>query len=161
MTGPLREFVEAVDRRVQKMFRRKGEVLPFYHIIDGQGADVILPMPPGDRDAAMIIVRAGFVVMDVRRYVLVIESWLKSPAADDANGEKLKAYMQNNSLADLPGSKEVVMYAAEDENEGALMAQREIIRKAGRPTLGPLEIHAFDGAEGRMIGMLPRKGTVQ
>jgi hypothetical protein len=45
--------------------------------------------------------------------------------------------------------------AAAIENEGLLMAQREIIRHGNKAMLGRLQISTFDGAEGRMVGLLP------
>ena len=56
---------------------------------------------------------------------------------------------------------EVILICAEDEREGMLMATREIIRSDTDVHLGALRILQANGMEDRMIGLLPRKGTVQ
>lgn len=82
-------------------------------------------------------------------------------AQDDAASEQLRSYMQEHSLEHLPGRKEVLLFSAEDQAEGSIMAMRDIIRPArGRARLGPLDLKAGHGTlEGRMVGLLPPAGT--
>lgn len=54
------------------------------------------------------------------------------------------------------------MFMAEDEEAGALLGRRPILRAPPQPPrLGPLEILAPWEAHGRLIGMLPRRRAQQ
>jgi hypothetical protein len=66
------------------------------------------------------------------------------------------------TLADHPDRVEIVILSGEDETAGWCTARRVIIRpQHGKPYLGPLEIDVFEVSEGRMVGLLPQRGTRQ
>jgi hypothetical protein len=52
------------------------------------------------------------------------------------------------------------MLQGEDEQEGMLSGRRNIIRGKGKPKLGPLQIERFNNSQGRMVGLLPKRGTM-
>jgi hypothetical protein len=54
-----------------------------------------------------------------------------------------------------------VLLVGEDATEPLVMFQRKINRDGDRVWLGPLVDISPDGAQGRMIGLLPVKGTKQ
>jgi hypothetical protein len=76
-----------------------------------------------------------------------------------------------NGLSEHPDRVEVVQIQGEEHEYGRIIASRAIIRpRIGRPHLGPLEMvndlpfiprDAVVQSEGRMVGMLPVRGTRQ
>ena len=70
---------------------------------------------------------------------------------------------QHEGLAEAPGRIEALIFSAEDAQEGMLVAHREIKRdRNGRLRLEPLIFNeGIKKSKGRMIGMLPEKGTQQ
>lgn len=60
MTDTLHDFVLAADRKIEKMFRHQGRVLPMFHFVDGAGEHGVSPAPSiENRDLAAEIVRAN------------------------------------------------------------------------------------------------------
>jgi hypothetical protein len=55
------------------------------------------------------------------------------------------------------------MFQAEDNEAGLITGHREIVRpKNGKPYLGPLQMMPSGmQSEGRLVGLLPRKGSLQ
>jgi len=161
----LREFVETASANIDKVFRRTGTVRPMWHAVARDGEELICPPPNPDKDIATAMLRALFELRDVVRYIFVDEAWIVEAWGPDATPEQHEAVrlaMITGATAS-PHRKEVVMLCAEDHAEGSLMARRMIIRPAsGRPTLGPLEFDPRGGmVQGRFLGLLPRKATLQ
>ena len=140
-----------------KVFKIKGRLLPMFDAFTATGERLIFPVPSGDKDSSLAIVRALFKLRNVTRCVYIDEAWML-----DAATEADQAFAQSESLATHPRRIEVVMYAAEDET-GHLHGYRRIIRpRHGKARLGELQINDFGGTyEGRFIGMLPVRGTRQ
>jgi hypothetical protein len=158
----MRAFVETISKTIEKLFDRQGLILPMYHVIERDGTVSVLPAPARDKDASVALVRAFFEICRPQRYLFVDEAW--TVMATDADIAQLEAYVQRvGSLKDHPQRIEVVMFQVEDRDEGQLTASRRIVRPAkGKPRLGPLEFD--DGpssSEGRMVGLLPREGSLQ
>jgi len=160
MIDTLRDFIIKTDAKVTQIFDNAGEILPMWHSITESGEHKIVPSPPFDKDIAALLMRAYFELNDVVRYVFVNEAWqLYAPAgfSDDELHE-----IARHGLSDHPNRIEALMYQAEDET-GMLTAQRVITRpgNGNRPKLGPLEFMEPAHFEGRFVGMLPMRGTLQ
>jgi hypothetical protein len=78
----------------------------------------------------------------------------------EENDELIK-YAREKGLAGHPDRVEIVVFSAEDENEGQLAAHRLIIRGNGKPTLGPLLFMDETMSSSRLVGLLPRRATLQ
>lgn len=157
----LRQFLDERAEVVARMFHDIGRINRMYHVVDGEGRQVIMPAPPGDKDTSVAMTRVMFEVFRVRRYVMFDEGWTvmsENPGEADLAVE----HARTRSLETFPGRKEVLLIVAEDEDEGQIMASREIIRPArGKARLGPLEVWDTGVSEGRMVGLLPSRGTRQ
>lgn len=151
----LRKFVEHVASRAEYMFKKQGQLSPMYHAIDADGNNYVLAGPPGTKDEAVAQVKAFLQACGAVRVAFIDEAWTLSGEGGDVE----EAYRSGKSIRNHPNRIEVVMISAEDQNEGMLMATREIIRHGNRAVLGKLRIQDFDGVEGRMVGLLPRTTT--
>lgn len=159
---PLRTFVEIVIEAASRSFERNGCLRPFWHAVTAAGEHMILPPPDGfDKDMATVLVRAVFEARDVVRYAFVDEAWIiqKTTATEDADEvERLRRQME--TIQDHPDAREILLVSAEDQQEGFVLARRHIERGAdGKVKLAPLQFIDLEikSAEGRMVGMLPRK----
>jgi hypothetical protein len=156
----LDQLIERASAFADDAIKHTGEVAPIWHMVTAKGETIIELTPPGDRDCALMILRTLMELMDVVRYVHISEGWMRGrdkPISDEEM-EKIKRHGVRND----PKRIEVVLIAAEDYEAGYVMTTREIIRpKKGKPYLGPLVEFPQGHSEGRMIGMLPMRGTVQ
>jgi hypothetical protein len=140
-----------------------------WHAVTAKGDNLIQPHPVlFDKDAAMEMIRLWFNLMDVIRYVYISEAWtLERPDISEAELAKI----DREGLANHPDRIEVVQIQGEDSEYGQIVAHRLIIRpRTDKPHLGPLKteidipgvpIGARVQSEGRMVGLLPVRGTVQ
>ncbi len=158
-TLTLRDFITAIDRNVVKIFERNGVIEPMWHCITASGEHRIELSPAVDKDLAAILMRVYFVLHNVTRYAFIDEAWTLMLPLGFSDAEIRE--IARRGLADHPGRVEVLMYQVEDES-GALTAHRNIIRAGGgKPTLGPLTFFETKESEGRFIGLLPQRGTMQ
>jgi hypothetical protein len=156
----LKDFVTTADSSTVRIFKMVGKMLPMYHVVDGDGDELVFPSPDCDKDTAVRAVRAVLKRVRATRVLYIDEAWVVSSDGDEDKARAMETHQSGGGgLEHYPGRMEVVLYVAEDEDEGALMARREITRDAdGTPTLGPLVFYeAFGRHEGRMAGMLPRR----
>ena len=159
ITTSLQDFIKFVDRRIVAIFKSTGVLYPMWHAITETG-DHRIVTPPGDKDTASALMRAYFDLNDVVRYVFVDEAWTFMAPADISPTELNR--IMKAGLEDHPGRVEVVMYQAEDARAGSATAHRVIVRPSrGKPVLGPLSFFETTQSEGRFVGMLPQRGTVQ
>ena len=152
-TVPLRKFVEHAAERASRVFNRAGEFLPMYHYIDRDGKDFVVPAPPTqDKDAAVAIVRAVLEACGATRVAFLDEAWMLDAQRSGFDFEQAN----RDGISKHPDRIEVLLISAEDQNEGLVMASREIIRHDNRVVLGKLKFMP-DGGElqGRMVGLLP------
>jgi hypothetical protein len=160
----LRLMIERASRHVEGIFQATGHILPMWHAIKSNGKHIIMPAPEtDDKDTAAAIMRALFELEDVVCCLFIDEAWIIE-AHNAGDARKLNEWIaQGHGARDHPNRYEVVVFAAEDANS-MLTARRPIIRPAhGKPKLGPLQIDDMRGVQssGRMVGMLPRRATVQ
>jgi hypothetical protein len=160
----LREMIEHASAWAEKRFAKTGEIAPIWHAIKADGQDLVLPAPPGlSKDLATVLARAVFEVENVERCVLINEAWTARGIGEEAT-QRVQAWLDthNGSIHDYPDRVEVVMFVGEDASEGMITAHREIKRpKNGKPRLGPLQfLEGFSSVQGRIVGMLPRRGAV-
>lgn len=156
----LRRMIDAVSRFAETEFARTREIVPMFHAITATGQTVIEPWPVYlGKDAAAALMRQFFAAADVVRYVYVNEAWtLDIVGLPEAEQRRIIA----TGCADHPQRKEVVMISGEDRDCGQMLANRPIVRPSiGAPYLGPLTLDQFPQSEGRMVGMLPVRGTRQ
>jgi hypothetical protein len=160
-TSDLRSLIELASTGAEASFAKHGGLAPFWHCVDAAGAlHLVVPPPIDDKDFSAAIMKCFMEEHDIVRYCVVDEAWI-ALLTDDAEAREFLS--SGRGVASHPLRKEVVMFSAEDES-GMLTAQREILRPSGRPPrLGPLVINDMQGwsGEGRLVGMLPRRGTVQ
>jgi hypothetical protein len=153
----LRSLIELASAGAEASFAKHGSLAPFWHCINAAGTlHLVVPPPIDDKDFSAAIMKYFMKENDIVRYCLVDEAW----TALLPNEEEARKVVR---VSDHPLRKEVVMFSAEDES-GMLTAQRAILRPSGQPPrLGPLVINDMQGwtGEGRLVGMLPRRGTVQ
>jgi hypothetical protein len=164
----LRGMIDYASKFCERQFAKKGVISPMWHAVMSSGEWMYLPGPRVSKDLAVALIRATFETNDVVRYVFIDEAW--TLVKKDIGKDEL-AQIDAHGLRDHPGRVEVVMISAEDCDTGMFMAQRRIIRPArGRPYLDKLEMmidpttRDDDGAfssEGRMTGLLPKRGTRQ
>jgi hypothetical protein len=153
----LDQLIERASAFADDAMKQTGEVAPIWHMVTAKGETIIELTPPGDRDCALMILRTLMELMDVVRYVHISEGWMRGPISDEEM-ERIKRHGVRND----PKRIEVVLIATEDYEAGYVMTTREIIRlKRGKPYLGPLVEFPRGHSEGRMVGLLPLRGTMQ
>jgi hypothetical protein len=164
----LRRMLDHASGFCDMAFAKKGEIAPMWHAITSTGGTIIEPHPTYlGKDMAAAMIRAVFDYADVVRYVYVGEAWTLQRMIRPEEHEEIF----RKGLAEHPDRVEVVQLQGEDHEYGQIIGQRKIIRPAGgKPYLGPLQmIHdlpfvpqgATVQSEGRMVGMLPVRGTRQ
>jgi hypothetical protein len=164
----LRAMLAHASAFCEKHFALKGEIAPMWHAITSDGRTVIEPHPVElGKDLAAAMMRTFFDLRDVVRYVYIGEAWTLDRMIKPEEYEEIF----RKGLSEHPDRVEVVQLQGEDRDYGQIIAARKIIRpKKGKPYLGPLEDindlpHIPAGAsvqsEGRMVGMLPVRGTRQ
>ena len=151
----------------ETVFRKKGEVAPMWHAIRANGEQIIEAHPMWlGKDLANGLIRAQFDLLDVVRYIYIGEAWTLVRQTGLAKVPGEIEQIKRTGIADHPDRVEVVMIQGEDKEAGQIIALREIIRTGKKPKLGPLEFTFEPGSEagsseGRMVGMLPARGTKQ
>jgi hypothetical protein len=149
----LRKFVRDASHRAEKIFRRKRELFPMWHVVRADGTVMLLPQPSPDKNFTIAMIKALFTTIPVRRYVYIDEAW-------SAVAESEEDARRDEDLSMRPDREEVVIFSAEYVQLGSLTAVRKIVRPPGRrPRLGSLEF--LDLVEGRFAGLLPRTGGLQ
>jgi hypothetical protein len=161
----LEQLIDKASSFAEIMMREKGEVAPIWHMITEGGEELIELTPPlENKDLAIALMKAAFEWLNVVRYVHFTEAWTL-----DYRGEKARKIsadeMQkivDEGVRNHPDRVEVVMFQAEDNETGLITGHREIIRDKGKPHLGPMiRFPTNTSSEGRLVGMLPRKGRLQ
>lgn len=151
----LRKMIESASEAAGELFERQGGLHPFWHCVSRSGDHDLVPAPRElNKEAAAILMRAFMRERDTVRCCFVSEAWNVREKRDEAGALKLR------DLSAHPRREEVVMFMAEDEEAGAMLGRRPILRD-GRPRLGPLEILAPSETQGRFTSMLPRRGPLQ
>jgi hypothetical protein len=163
MSDVLEALIRQASACVEPVFLAKGELYPMWHLVMRGGEERIMPSPSHDKRNAPLMMRAYFEQESVVRYVFMNEAWILETL--NADEKEIREYLRahDGSIEAHPLAKEIVMFSAEDIDEGQLTARRPIIRlKVGLPPkLGPLVFEKRSGRmEGRMIGLLPRKERV-
>jgi hypothetical protein len=155
----LREMFDGASDWAFKCFKQTGGIVQFWFVATANGEHFAVPPPlPQDPDASVILIRALFSMRDVIRYVFVSEAWTVDTT--DANEAEIARRL---GARNHPRRVEVVAFSGEDHESRNLTARRRIIRpQNAKPYLGPLEWdEPWDQSEGRIVGLLPIKGTVQ
>jgi hypothetical protein len=163
----LREMLAFTSGQCDKIFARTGVIYPMWHAITSAGETIIERPAFGDKDFAVAMIRALFDLKDVVRYVFVDEAWTLNRMVRPDEDEKIR----REGIANHPDRVEVLMIQGEDRECGQIMLHRNIIRPAsGKPYLGPLQSlddlpfipqGAGVQSEGRLVGLLPVRGTRQ
>jgi len=164
----LRRMLDCASDFCERHFAKKGEIAPMWHAVCSDGQTIIEPHPTYlGKDMAAAMIRSFFDLRDVIRYVYIGEAWTLNRMIRPEEQEEIF----RKGLSEHPDRVEVVQIQGEDHEYGQIIASREIIRpEHGRPYLGPLLMvsdlpHVPRGAtiqsEGRMVGMLPVRGTRQ
>lgn len=157
----LNEMIEVASRVAEKMLRTKGEVRPMWHAIMADGDNLLVPAPHPDKDTAVALIRALFEIKNVVRYVFVDEAWVvigRGPIPDE-----VRAWLGEHGARAHPGRIDAVMFTGEDGESGKQISSfRRILRPPqGKARLGPMEHYsAGREQEGRLIGLLPRRGAL-
>jgi transcriptional regulator with XRE-family HTH domain len=161
----LQEFVTGCSEAAANVFQLRGHISPMWHCVTRAGEHMITPSPSDNKDTAVALLRAAFELHDVVRYVFIDEAWqvnVTGRLGEDAEALSARGRKLGGTLQDHPERVEVLLLAGEDETAGMCTARRVIIRPPhGKAYLGPLEIDTPGFSEGRMIGLLPQRGTRQ
>jgi hypothetical protein len=154
----LRRLIELVSACAEAAFRKHHELAPLWHCIDRDGAMHVVAAPDESKNTAAILMRAFMQVHDIIRYCYAAEAWTVTGERD------LDRYLaRGGKVEHHPNRQEIITFSAEDES-GQMTAHRLILRRIGKdPRLGPLVVNDMQGwsSEGLLVGMLPRRGTVQ
>jgi hypothetical protein len=160
ITPQTREMIETASQAVERLFARRGELAPVYFVEHNGGRLDIVPAPPCSKDEAVALMRAYFAIHNVTRYVFVDEAWrVTIPRSPDAAATE--SFCREHGVSAHPDRVEMILFVAEDEL-GIINAYRAIMRRGRKSSLGPLEYDPEGGTyEGRMMGLLPARGTKQ
>jgi hypothetical protein len=164
----LRRMLDYASEFCDRQFAKKGEIAPMWHAITSSGETIIEPHPTYlGKDKAAAMIRSFFDLRDVVRYVYIGEAWTLNRMIKPEEQEEIF----RNGLSEHPDRVEVVQIQGEDHVYGQIIASREIFRpRVGKPYLGPVQMvndlpfiprGAAVTSEGRMVGMLPVRGTRQ
>jgi len=161
----LHEFITGCSDAAAKVFHLRGHLSPMWHAVTRAGEHLMTPSPSDDKDTAVALMRAMFELSDVVRYVFIDEAWQVEVArrpGEDVDALTARSRKLGGSLKDHPDRVEIVVLNGEDEIAGICVARRVIHRPPhGKAYLGPLEIATPASSEGRMVGLLPQRGTRQ
>jgi hypothetical protein len=150
------QLVKYAARKVEKLWKRQGEIHAMYHYVRSNGTHGVIAAPvtaDADKDVIVAFARAVFKTEDVVAYVFVTEIW----EAIVLDGEK----KPEGSLEHVAGRTEHVMLMGEDD-KGMVYGKMEINRPKGRePYLSLLKFDRPGDMEGRMVGLLPQRGSKQ
>lgn len=158
------KLIEFASRQIRKQFDKVGRVFPMYHYVRADGQQALFTPPPFYKTKEQMVAHARslFKEDNAVAFVFITEAWTLDQATSREDIEV--TYQLYGSLENVPGRKEIVLLSAEDQN-GMLQGQMEIIRpKNQKPYLGALEVFGREpgsGIEGRMVGLLPQRGTMQ
>lgn len=154
----LRGFLEEAAKRAEKIFHKHGKLNPIWHYVDRKGDHHVAPAPNTDKDTAVAIMRALFELLGVTRCVFMDEAYIVDRKIAPDMDKAVRA-ATTTGLANFPGRQEVLMFSAEDQTEGHLMARCYIERApgGGKAKLGPLIIETEGVMEGRLVGVLPMR----
>jgi hypothetical protein len=152
----LRAMIEAASVWADDRFAQYGEITPMWHIVTGDGREMILQPPPVDKDVGARIMRAALRKLDAIRCVFIDEAWTVEVKLDDAAEVER---IEREGAATHPRRVEMLMFAGEDQM-GQLIGTRPIERPpGGKAYLGPIEIESSPVSHGRFVGMLPPRGA--
>ena len=133
------------------IFNETGELHPLYHWINADGEHRCVAVPWSnqyEKELAVAFMREMFERDRAVAYVMVAEAWVAMLDVGEA--------MPQNGVRNHPKSREVVMFAGEDDS-GHWQAFQNIIRpESGKAYLGALTIDRPEHLEGNMVGMLPK-----
>lgn len=154
----LRSLVEFASDKIEKQFRKTGEVHPMYHAIKATGEHMVMLSPGISKDMDVAMMKAAFELENVDRFVFITEAWILDARQSGVKMIDPGEYVEG-SISEHPDRREVVMLAAENRRGEMILGKRYILRpEVGKPSLAPLVIESeFDHSEGRMVGMLQRE----
>ena len=155
----LRELIETAATAIRQVWDKTHHILPMYHFIQSDGQEGLMPVGNlPSKEAAVEVAKLVFERQGVIAYVFVCECWALMGKISDEDVAKAKT----GTIANHPDRKEQIGFIAEGQN-GLLSAWINIDRTHEPPTLGKLEVmdEEVTSSEGLMVGLLPRKGTVQ
>jgi hypothetical protein len=155
----VRGMIDRLSKMAEEKFAKYGGIAPLWFALASNGDTFIIPKMGPDKDLQAQFVRYIFREKDVIAYVFMDEAWVVEATMDTQ--EAVTKMSATVGLEHHPDRREVVVIHAEDETSN-LSFHRDIIRPAGgRVFLGPLIDDHFSHSEGRFVGMLPRRGTLQ
>jgi hypothetical protein len=158
--GPTNIALEQLMRQISAacdgFMDKNGCISPMYHIICRAGFHLVIDAPLRDKDETVAKVRALLKAADAVAYAFCDEAWIAEYKNDEVKDGKLDVMPK-----DRANREEIVLIQGESEREGEMTGTRKIIQQGKKRTLGPLELERWTGSEGRMVGLLPRRGPVQ
>ena len=154
----LRRFIERASQQIDVAFAKTGLVPSHYQVVAMSGHVAVVPFPDtDDKDRAAAIMREFFAANPTQRYLFIAEAWTLDSSKEEGPTLSILERDGVQSISAHPRRREVVMFTAEDRDEGMLLGLRTIIRPhEGKPYLGPFELDEPETMEGRMVGLLPR-----
>jgi hypothetical protein len=160
------QLVKYAARKVEKLWKRQGEIHAMYHYVTRSGEHRVFVAPPfvkaDDKNLVVAMAKSIFELEDAVAYVFVVEAWIHREEGLN-RGKQVDELLDKfgGTLANVPGRREQIILMGEDEN-GMVYGRMEINRPAGRESyLSLLKMDRPDDMEGRMVGLLPVRGVKQ
>lgn len=169
MSDTLRDFVNRASSGAERLFKKNGRMTQIVHYRAGDGHEAVVRVLGSSKDQKAAFIRALLRKVDANRVVLMDQSWMldrRGKSEPHFSKDELTRF-DREGLRNEPERVEVVSFYAEDQSEGQLMAHREIVRPVGRaPYLAALRLPLEERggiavSQGRYVGLLPRRTTVQ
>lgn len=152
----LRQMIDYASSFAERAFVKRGQVMPMYHVVTGDGENLVIPMPSNDKNVAVAMMKKLFEVTKAERYIFMDEAWILTGKPGEIDEERA----MRKGIHDNPNREEAIVFLAEDR-ERMLTARRMITRIGEKAELGPLIIDEATSSEGRMIGLLRPAGAMQ
>ena len=148
----LTDLFHVAAKNAARMFETSDdhEVLPMWHVVAGNGDNILVATPWSDddeKDNALDAMRVIFRKHHAKRFAFITEAWIRQAASlEDAS---------NGRVSEHEDRREVLMVSAEDRDGRALMGWFYILRpEHGPPKLSEFHTQPFNGQVGRMHGLL-------
>jgi hypothetical protein len=116
----LKSLIEFASTQAEKIYRKTRVIHPMFHAISTSGENKILTPSLDDKDMAVAMIKAWFVLEDIAVYVFIDEAWILDTrkGGPEIDMEKVRREGARNH----PDRREIVMFSAENRRGEMLTA---------------------------------------
>jgi hypothetical protein len=147
----LEDFFANAAENAMRIFGESGEILPMWHVVDGNDEHVLIATPwssDEEKDITQRGLRMMFQAKHVKRLAFICEAWI-------ATVNTMTEAKEGPRPSEHPDRREVLIINAEDRWGNVLSGNFFILRpERGPATLSPLHMNDYDAMQGRFMGML-------